>query len=87
MPLWRVKGHNTAAATTTTTTTTTTNTTTIVDAKCELLWPLEVDTWEAGEDRKAIAQREREHNPFLVLYDVKQLGSGCRIIASEDSCG
>jgi hypothetical protein len=40
---------------------------------CELRWPLEVDTWEAGGDRKTIAQRERQHNPFLVLYDVKQV--------------
>jgi hypothetical protein len=30
-----------------------------------------------------IAQRERKHNHFLVLYDVKQLGSGCRSIARE----
>jgi hypothetical protein len=29
--------------------------------------------WEAGGDSKAIAQREREHNPFLVLYDEKQV--------------
>jgi hypothetical protein len=40
---------------------------------CELHWPLEVDTREGGGDRKTIAQREREHNPFLVLYDVKQV--------------
>jgi hypothetical protein len=45
----------------------------IVDANnCELRWPLEVDTWEGEGDRKKIAQREREPNPFLVLYDVKQ---------------
>jgi len=25
------------------------------------------------EDRKAIAYKEREPNPFLVLYDVKQV--------------
>jgi hypothetical protein len=58
-----------------------------VDAKnnCELHWPLEVDTWEAGGHQKTIAQREREHNHFLVLYDVKQLGSGCRSIGTEDS--
>jgi hypothetical protein len=31
-------------------------------------------------------EREREHNAFLVLYDVKQLGSDCRRIATEDSC-
>jgi hypothetical protein len=30
-------------------------------------------TWEAGRDRKTIAHRKREHNPFLVLYDVKQV--------------
>jgi hypothetical protein len=42
--------------------------------------------WEEGEDRKEIAHREREHNPFLVLYDVKQSGSGCRSFAKEDSC-
>jgi hypothetical protein len=47
---------------------------------------LEVDTWEAGGDRKTIAHREREHNHFLVLYDMKQLGSGCRSIVTEDSC-
>jgi hypothetical protein len=35
--------------------------------------PLELDTWEAGGDRKTITQREREHNHFLVLYDVKQV--------------
>jgi hypothetical protein len=35
---------------------------------------------------KTIAHREKEHNPFFVLYDVKQLGSGCRSIATEDSC-
>jgi hypothetical protein len=29
--------------------------------------------WEAGGDSKTIAQREREHNPFLVLYDEKQV--------------
>jgi hypothetical protein len=40
---------------------------------CELRWPLEVDKWE--EDRKTIAQRETEHNAFLVLYDVKQVQS------------
>jgi hypothetical protein len=38
---------------------------------CEIRCPLEVDTWEWGEDRKAIAHEERELNPFLVLYDVK----------------
>jgi hypothetical protein len=53
---------------------------------CELRWPLEVDTWEEGKDRKTTVHREREHNHFLVLYDVKQLGSGCRRIATEDSC-
>jgi hypothetical protein len=53
---------------------------------CNIHSPLEVDTWEAGGDRKTIAQREREHNHFLVLYDVKQLGSGCRRFATEDSC-
>jgi hypothetical protein len=42
--------------------------------------------WEGGEDRKTIARREREPSPFLVLYDVKQLGSGCRSIVTEDSC-
>jgi hypothetical protein len=26
---------------------------------CELHWPLELDTWEAGGDRKTIAHRER----------------------------
>jgi hypothetical protein len=52
----------------------------------ELRWQLEVDTWEGAEDRKAIAHEEREPNHFLVLYDVKQLGSGCRSIATEDSC-
>jgi hypothetical protein len=41
---------------------------------CELRLPL-VDTWEGGGDRKTIAQRGREHNPFLVLYDVKQVQS------------
>jgi hypothetical protein len=40
---------------------------------CELLWPLWADTWEAGWYRKTIAQRERQHNTFLVLYDVKQV--------------
>jgi hypothetical protein len=45
-----------------------------------------IDTWEAGVDRKTIAQRERKHSHFLVLYNVKQLGSGCRSIATEDSC-
>jgi hypothetical protein len=40
---------------------------------CELHSPLELDTWEAGEDRKTIAHREREHNHFLILYDVKQV--------------
>jgi hypothetical protein len=39
-----------------------------------------------GEDRKAIAHGEREPSPFLVLYDVKHLRSGCRSIATEDSC-
>jgi hypothetical protein len=59
----------------------------IVDTNnCELRWPLQVDTWEGGEDRKTIAHRERERNHFLVLYDVKQLGSGYRSIATEDSC-
>jgi hypothetical protein len=38
-----------------------------------------VDTWEGGGDRKTIAQRERERNLFIVLYDMKQLGSGCRL--------
>jgi hypothetical protein len=38
-----------------------------------------------GGDRKTIAHTEREHYHFLVLYDVKQLGSGCRSIATEDS--
>jgi hypothetical protein len=38
----------------------------------ELRWPLEVDTWEGGGDRKTI-HKEREHNPFLVLYGVKQV--------------
>jgi hypothetical protein len=33
----------------------------------------EVNTWEVRGDRKTIAQREREHNHFLVLYDVKQV--------------
>jgi hypothetical protein len=47
---------------------------TVGEPNCELHWPLELDTWEAGGDRKTIAQRERKHNPFLVLYDVKQLG-------------
>jgi hypothetical protein len=44
--------------------------------------------WEEGEDGKPIAQREREkeHNPFLVLYDAKQLPLGCISIATEDSC-
>jgi hypothetical protein len=32
----------------------------------ELRWPLQVDTWEGGEDRKKIAHRERE--PILSLY-------------------
>jgi hypothetical protein len=41
---------------------------------------------EGGEDRKMIAHREREPNPFLVLHYVKQLGSGCRSITTEDSC-
>jgi hypothetical protein len=40
---------------------------------CELHRPLQVDTWEEGEDRKTIAQRERKHNHFCVLYDVKQV--------------
>jgi hypothetical protein len=40
---------------------------------CEFHRPSEVDMWEAGGDRKTVAQREREHNHFLVLYDVKQL--------------
>jgi hypothetical protein len=51
---------------------------------CELRLPLDLDTLEG--DRKTIAHREREHNHFLALYDVKQLGSGCRSIATEDSC-
>jgi hypothetical protein len=38
---------------------------------CELRWPLQVDMSEGGEDRKTIAQTERERSPFLVLYDVK----------------
>jgi hypothetical protein len=41
--------------------------------------------WEGEEDRKAIAHEDREPNPFIVLYDVKT-GSGCRSIATEDSC-
>jgi hypothetical protein len=57
---------------------------------CDLRRPLEVDTWEAAGDRKMIAhrgtEREREYNAFIVLYDVKQLGSGYRSIATEDSC-
>jgi hypothetical protein len=40
---------------------------------CELRWPLQVDTWEGGENLKAIAHGERETIPFLVLYEVKQL--------------
>jgi hypothetical protein len=48
---------------------------------CELRWPLQVDTWKGGEDRKPIAHEEREHNSFLVLYDVKT-GLGCTSIAS-----
>jgi hypothetical protein len=52
----------------------------------ELRSPLEVDTWEVVEDRKTTAHWETEPNPFTVLYDVKQLGSGCRSIATEDSC-
>jgi hypothetical protein len=28
---------------------------------------------EGRGDRKTIAQREKEHNPFFVLYDVKQV--------------
>jgi hypothetical protein len=32
-----------------------------------------LDTWEAGGDRKTIAQRERKQNHFLVLYDVTQV--------------
>jgi hypothetical protein len=32
-----------------------------------------IDTWEAGEDRKTIAQRERKHSHLLVLYDVEQV--------------
>jgi hypothetical protein len=32
-----------------------------------------VDTWEGGGDRKTTAQREREYNHFLVLYDMKQV--------------
>jgi hypothetical protein len=32
-----------------------------------------VVAWEAGGDRKTIAQSERKHNTFLVLYDVKQV--------------
>jgi hypothetical protein len=46
---------------------------------CELHWPFQVYTQEGGEDRKAIARKEKETNPFLVLYNVKQLGSGCRL--------
>jgi hypothetical protein len=40
---------------------------------CELRWPLEADTWEEGEDGKTTAHSETVHNPFLVLYDVKQV--------------
>jgi hypothetical protein len=29
--------------------------------------------WEEREDGKTTAQREREHNAFLVLHDVKQV--------------
>jgi hypothetical protein len=29
---------------------------------CELRWTLKLDKWEGGEDRKTIAQREREHS-------------------------
>jgi hypothetical protein len=39
-----------------------------------------------GEDRKAIAHEEREPNPFLVLYDMKKLRSGCKSMSTEDSC-
>jgi hypothetical protein len=53
---------------------------------CEFHWSLEVDTREGGGERKTIAHTEREHNPFLVLYDVKQMGPVCRKIATEDSC-
>jgi hypothetical protein len=35
-------------------------------------------------DYKTIAQREREHNTFFVLYYVKQLRD-CRSITTEDS--
>jgi hypothetical protein len=35
--------------------------------------------WETEGDRKTIAQRERTHNHFLVLYEVKQ------VQASEES--
>jgi hypothetical protein len=37
--------------------------------------------WKGGEDRKAIVHEKREHNSFLVLYDVKT-GLGCTSIAS-----
>jgi hypothetical protein len=42
---------------------------------CELRWPLRGVTWKGGEDRKTIAHSDREHNPFLVLYDVQQVQS------------
>jgi hypothetical protein len=42
--------------------------------------------WEGGEDRKTIARRERELNPFLILFDVKQLRLGGRSSATQDSC-
>jgi hypothetical protein len=34
---------------------------------CELHWPLEVDTWKAGGDRNAIAQRERKHSFTCII--------------------
>jgi hypothetical protein len=39
---------------------------------------------EGGADCKTITQREREHNPFLVLYDVKQV-QAAEVSATEDS--
>jgi hypothetical protein len=49
---------------------------------------LQVDAREGGGDGKKTAERERERErkAFIVLYDVKRLGSGCRRIATEDSC-
>jgi hypothetical protein len=38
---------------------------------------------EGETARRQHIGREREHNPFLVLYDVKQFGSGCRTIATD----